>query len=198
MISFFKRITGQRAYEMTVQCAQEAHKSLQENIKFSQQIVEKIDDMIASVDEKSQQMHDMLRQCGELSAKAEALFEETSKLHAEVVEQHVAIVEQKNKKSAKEIATENKEPYVAILNVDLDPDDIEIGAFELDWNDYFVARLIKAGYSGKNDAEIVDNWFQVICNNVAGTPDTNARDELYATVRSVGREDLGNGMSGIY
>jgi hypothetical protein len=43
------------------------------------------------------------------------------------------------------------------------------GAFELDWNDKFVANLVRAGYQGKpddTDAEIVDRWFQNICRHV--------------------------------
>jgi hypothetical protein len=68
--------------------------------------------------------------------------------------------------SAKDAATKRGEPYVSVLNVELDPDNLGNGAFELDWNDIFVARLIKAGYEGKDDAQIVDRWFQTICRNV--------------------------------
>ena len=74
-----------------------------------------------------------------------------------------------SKKSAKEIATEKGEPYVAILSMDVDPENIGQGAFELDWNEVFVARLVKAGYMIKKDdtdAEIVDRWFQSICRNI--------------------------------
>ena len=37
---------------------------------------------------------------------------------------------------------------------------------ELDWNDLFVAKLVRAGYQGKTDNDIVDNWFQDVCRNV--------------------------------
>lgn len=70
------------------------------------------------------------------------------------------------KKSAKEIATERGEPYIAILSMDLDPENIHQGAFELDWNDKFVADLLRHGYQGKTDADIVDQWFQSVCRNV--------------------------------
>ena len=76
---------------------------------------------------------------------------------------------QKQTKSAKDIATEKNEPYVAILSMDVDPADIQNGAFELDWNDIFIARLVKAGYMmGPNDtdADIVDRWFTNVCRNV--------------------------------
>ena len=77
--------------------------------------------------------------------------------------------ETKNKKSAKDIATEKGEPYVAILSMDIDPENLHEGSFELDWNSLFVTRLIKAGYMIKKDdtdAEIVDRWFQNVCRHV--------------------------------
>ena len=73
------------------------------------------------------------------------------------------------KKSEKELATERGEPYVTILSMDIDPNNLHQGAFELDWNEIFVARLVKAGYMMKpedTDAEIVDRWFQNICRHV--------------------------------
>jgi len=73
------------------------------------------------------------------------------------------------KKSAKDLATEKGEPYVAILSVDLDPDNIGNGAFELDWNDKFIANLVRAGYQHKpadTDADMVDRWFADVCKNV--------------------------------
>lgn len=72
-------------------------------------------------------------------------------------------------KSAKDLATENKEPWVSIISLDVDPDNLHQGAFELDWNEYFIARLVKAGYMMKKedtDAEIVDRWFQNVCRHV--------------------------------
>jgi hypothetical protein len=72
-------------------------------------------------------------------------------------------------KTEKELATENKEPYVSIVRMDIDPNNLHQGAFELDWNDIFVARLVKAGYMMKPDdadADIVDRWFQNICRHV--------------------------------
>jgi hypothetical protein len=69
-------------------------------------------------------------------------------------------------KTAKEVATENNEPWVSIVSVDLDPANIGSGAFELDWNDKFVANLVRAGYKGKTDQQIVDQWFQDVCRNV--------------------------------
>jgi hypothetical protein len=73
------------------------------------------------------------------------------------------------KRTEKEIATEKGEPWVGILSMDIDPENMHQGAFELDWNDKFVANLVRAGYQGKpddTDAEIVDRWFQNICRHV--------------------------------
>lgn len=75
----------------------------------------------------------------------------------------------KAKKSPKEIATEKGEPYVAIVSLDVDQDNLHQGAFELDWNDKFISNLVRAGYQMKKDdtdAEIVDRWFQNICRHV--------------------------------
>lgn len=72
-------------------------------------------------------------------------------------------------KTEKEMATANREPWVSIIKLDLDPENLHQGSFELDWNEFFVARLVKAGYMMKKDdtdAEIVDRWFQNICRNV--------------------------------
>jgi len=68
--------------------------------------------------------------------------------------------------SEKELATKNKEPYINILSMDVDPENLNEGAFELDWNDIFIARLLKAGYQGKEDQDLVDQWFQNVCRNV--------------------------------
>jgi hypothetical protein len=73
------------------------------------------------------------------------------------------------KKTEKEIATEKGEPWVGIISMDVDPENMHQGAFELDWNDKFVANLVRAGYQGKpedTDAEIVDRWFQNVCRHV--------------------------------
>jgi hypothetical protein len=73
------------------------------------------------------------------------------------------------KKSDKELATEKGEPWVQVLRIDVDPNNLHQGAFELDWNEIFIARLVKAGYMIKKDdtdAEIVDRWFQNVCRHV--------------------------------
>jgi hypothetical protein len=72
-------------------------------------------------------------------------------------------------KTEKEIANEKGEPYVNIVSMEIDPENIQAGAFELDWNDKFVANLVRAGYQmdpKDTDADIVDRWFTAVCRNV--------------------------------
>jgi len=40
------------------------------------------------------------------------------------------------------------------------------GFFELDWNDAFVENLKVHGYQGNSQEEIVDRWFQTLCNTI--------------------------------
>ena len=98
------------------------------------------------------------------------------------------------KKTAKEIAAEAKEPYVAILSMEVDPNNLHQGSFELDWNEIFVARLVKAGYMMKKedtDAEIVDRWFQNVCRHVV--METWEQEEAMNPTRRTNVKDLGNG-----
>ena len=73
------------------------------------------------------------------------------------------------KKTEKELATERGEPYVTILSMEIDPENMQAGSFELDWNDKFVANLVRAGYQMNpkdTDADIVDRWFTAVCRNI--------------------------------
>ena len=72
----------------------------------------------------------------------------------------------RKKKSEKELATERGEPWVGILSMDVDPEDLNSGAFELDWNEKFIAQLMRFGYQGKTDQDLVDQWFQNVCRHV--------------------------------
>ena len=101
-------------------------------------------------------------------------------------------------KTAKEIATERDEPYVAILSLDVDPENLHQGAFELDWNEKFVANLIRAGYMMKrddSDSEIVDRWFQNVCRHVV--METWEQEQAMNPNRYTRTKDLGNGRKEI-
>ena len=104
--------------------------------------------------------------------------------------------ETKVKKSDKDLATEKKEPYVNVLSMDVDPDNLHAGAFELDWNEYFVARLVKAGYmmnKDDTDAEIVDRWFQNVCRHVVMETWEQEQAMNPSPQRYTQSRDLGNG-----
>jgi hypothetical protein len=100
----------------------------------------------------------------------------------------------KTKKTEKEIATEKGEPWVAILSMDVDPENLHQGAFELDWNDKFVANLVRAGYQIKptdTDADIVDRWFNNVCRHVV--METWEQEQAINPNRGFSSKDLGNG-----
>lgn len=97
--------------------------------------------------------------------------------------------------SAKDAATKRGEPYVSVVNVELDPENVGNGAFELDWNDIFIAKLVKAGYKGRDDAQIVDQWFQEICRNVIMENYEQWEANQVTETRMVQKRDLGNGRS---
>jgi hypothetical protein len=104
---------------------------------------------------------------------------------------------EKVKKSAKELATEKGEPYVAILGMEVDPENLHQGSFELDWNSIFVTRLVKAGYMMKEtdaDADIVDRWFQNVCRHVV--METWEQEEaMNPQTRFIRSRDLGGGRT---
>ena len=100
------------------------------------------------------------------------------------------------KKTAKELATERGEPYVSVVSLDLDPENLHQGAFELDWNEKFVADLVRAGYMLKKedtDAEIVDRWFQNICRHVA--LETWEQSQAINPQRYVRERNIGDGRT---
>ena len=66
----------------------------------------------------------------------------------------------------KELATQKNEPWVGVLETHFDPENPSDGYFELDWNPSFIAQLIKAGYTGKKEEDIVNQWFETLCKGV--------------------------------
>ena len=105
------------------------------------------------------------------------------------------IKEQKAKKTPKELATEKGEPWVEVISMEIDKNNPGQGSFELDWNDKFVANLIRAGYQGRTDQDIVDNWFRSVCQNVV--MENYEQEMADPTNRPNNRRDLGNGRTEI-
>lgn len=101
--------------------------------------------------------------------------------------------------SDKDKATELGLPYVNILKMELDPYDINSGAFELDWNDKFVLNLIRAGYKIKDDDSdviIVERWFQQVARNIAmEVYEQDKADPDNRDMRVVRTKDLGDGRT---
>ena len=63
------------------------------------------------------------------------------------------------------------EPRVEVVKFSVNPDNPSEGFFELDWNDRFVSKLVRMGYRGTTQQEIVEKWFQDVCRNSAGDLD---------------------------
>jgi len=97
----------------------------------------------------------------------------------------------------RQIADAKGEPWVSVISVELDPDNIGNGAFELDWNEKFIANLVRAGYKGKTDADMVDQWFADVCKNVLAEnyEQWEANQPYDARPRVIDRKDLGNGRT---
>lgn len=100
-------------------------------------------------------------------------------------------------KSPKDLATEQGLPWVSVISVELDPDNIGNGAFELDWNEKFITNLVRAGFPGKTDADLVDQWFRSVCQNVLNEnfEQWEANQPTEIRPRVVDRKDLGDGRT---
>jgi hypothetical protein len=101
-------------------------------------------------------------------------------------------------KTEKEIATAAGEPFVAILKMDIDPNNLHQGSFELDWNEIFVSRLVKAGYMIKatdQDVDIVDRWFQTVCRHVVMETWEQEQAIIKGAGQYVNTRDIGDGRS---
>ena len=79
-----------------------------------------------------------------------------------VVEKTQEDIRREALEAEKALATEKGEPWVAVLDTQVNPDNIRNGFFELDWNNEFIEQLIDAGYKGETPEQIVDAWFRTI------------------------------------
>ena len=76
----------------------------------------------------------------------------------EVKKAHGEISEQEYEKS---IASINGEEWVGVIACEYNPSLGKDGfSFELDWNAKFVEMLRANGYNGRNDDQIVEQWFE--------------------------------------
>jgi hypothetical protein len=99
------------------------------------------------------------------------------KVEAEKAQVESDKMELLKQRDPKEYHTRKKEPWVNVIDVKVNEENVRNGFFELDWNKYFIAQLVEAGYGVDNDPEeeIVDRWFRDIVYNMLeeGGQDTN-------------------------
>lgn len=88
-------------------------------------------------------------------------------------EQRRAILEKEKKE-----ATRRGEPWVAVLDTQVNQDNIRHGFFELDWNNEFIEQLLDAGYKGESNEQIVDAWFRTIVSQMLMEEGMEAQREM--------------------
>ena len=106
-------------------------------------------------------MKQWLKRITGIEAEEKRISEEKARVEAEEMELL-------KKKDPKEYATRRKEPWVSVLDVKVNEENVRNGFFEMDWNKYFIKQLIQAGYGEEADPEeeIVDRWFRDIVYNM--------------------------------
>jgi hypothetical protein len=133
----------------------------------------------------------------EETRRAVADAERATKIAKEAHEQaeQAKEAERLAKLGPKELATEKKEPWVAVLDTHVNKDNIRNGFFELDWNEYFVLQLKEAGYKGDTEEAVVDQWFQELCKGVGSESgvDMDRRGSGFINVNN-----LGDGKSEVF
>lgn len=142
-----------------------------------------LDQLEATVEQAQKRLEEAIDERAKLDREAAAARAET-----EAAKEAERIA----KLTPKERATENKEPWVAVLDTHVNKENVRNGFFELDWNEYFVLQLREAGYKGETDEAVVDKWFQELCKNVGSESgvDMERRGSGFVNVNN-----LGNGKS---
>jgi|TARA_B110000977_G_scaffold141270_1_gene179255 hypothetical protein len=83
----------------------------------------------------------------------------------------------------KQEASDKGEAWVAVLDTQINPDNIKNGFFELDWNNEFIEQLLDAGYSGESNEQIVDAWFKTLAQQILEDENVSSnRDMGYINV----------------
>jgi hypothetical protein len=117
-------------------------------------------------------MKQWLKKVTGIEAKEQALEEERIRVAAEAEAARERLkadeLEFLKKKDPKEYANQTQEPWVAVLDTQINKENIRNGFFELDWNEFFIKELILNGYGTNADPEeeIVDRWFRDIVFNM--------------------------------
>ena len=117
-------------------------------------------------------MKQWLKHITGLEAKERALEEERARIAEEAERERKRLEEAElellKKQDPKEYATRKKEPWINVLDIKVNKENVRNGFFEMDWNKYFIQELIQAGYGLEADPEeeIVDRWFRDIVYNM--------------------------------
>jgi hypothetical protein len=126
-------------------------------------------------------MKNFIKKITGIAAKEEALAAKEETMAAE----QAAIEAEQDKllmaTDPKTYATKKGEPWVNVLDMKVNDDNIRNGFFELDWNDLFIEQLLSNGYGSEGDVpeEVVDRWFKDIVYNML-------QDEGLDTTRNAG------------
>lgn len=106
-------------------------------------------------------MKQWLKKITGIEAEEQRIAEEKAKVEADEMKLL-------KKKDPKAYATRRKEPWVNVLDIKVNDENVRNGFFELDWNEYFIAQLLEAGYGEEADPEeeVVDRWFRDIVYNM--------------------------------
>jgi hypothetical protein len=117
-------------------------------------------------------MKKWLKRISGVAAKEQALEEERVRLAEQAEEDRLRLeaaeLEMLKKRDPKEYATRKKEPWINVIDVKINQDNVRNGFFEMDWNEFFIQELVRAGYGTEQDPEeeIVDRWFREIVYNM--------------------------------
>jgi hypothetical protein len=117
---------------------------------------------------------------------------------AELKRKHALLdVEFKHNKIAKlgyekQKSTLDEKPWIGIVNNGMDLDQGINGVyFEFDWNSYWIDFLRLNGYVGVLEEEIVEHWFQDVCQSIAASAPSDEFD-MAAPIVSRGRPSRKN------
>jgi hypothetical protein len=129
----------------------------------------------------------------ELVKKAnESLKKEKSELRKKAKEEKERKqAEEEARLTPKELATKRKEPWVDVVHLHVNTDDIRRGFYDIDWNDYWVLKLKQEGYGadGDPDEEIVARWFREISASVAAEEGINISKDDIGYINIIKRND---------
>jgi hypothetical protein len=137
-------------------------------------------------------MKDWFKKITGIAAKEEALAAKEAEIAAskktadkKMAAEKAAIEAEQDKllmaTDPKTYATKKGQPWVNVLDMKVNDDNIRNGFFELDWNDLFIEQLLSNGYGSEGDVpeEVVDRWFKDIVYNML-------QDEGLDTTRNAG------------